>query len=157
MLVVHEIAGIDAILCKSLQGNSTLLCNQHHTLKRLVLDINSKVGIVGSFSEVHRGAISETTHQLSNSANYAVSFVSVRSFMDDLGLFVKDCLDEMGNGNCDMMLQLSETAIHGLVIGISAVVAERNEDNEAYIEAAPSVLPHQLLRILPPYFSVYLQ
>ena len=35
---------------------------------------------------------SEPTHQLSNSANYAVSFVSVRSFMDDLGLFVKDCI-----------------------------------------------------------------
>ena len=81
LLVVHEISGIAAISCKSLQGHSTLLCNQHHTLKRLVLDINSKVGIVGSLSEVQRGAISKATHQLSDSANYAVSFIAVRGFM----------------------------------------------------------------------------
>ena len=50
LLLVHEITGIAAISCKSLQGHSTLLCNQHHTLKRLVLKINSNIGIVGSLS-----------------------------------------------------------------------------------------------------------
>ena len=89
LLVVHEISGITAISYKYLQGHSTLLCNQHHTLKRLVLDINSKVGIVGSLSEVQREVISKATHQISDSANYAVSFVSVRGFMEDLGFFVK--------------------------------------------------------------------
>ena len=81
LIVVHEILGIASISCKSLQGHSTLICNQHHKLKRLVLDINSKVGIVGSLSEVQRSAISEATHQLSDSDDYAVSFVSVRGFM----------------------------------------------------------------------------
>jgi hypothetical protein len=47
MLFVHEIAGIAAISCKSLQRHGALLCNQHHTLQRLVLEINNKVGIVG--------------------------------------------------------------------------------------------------------------
>ena len=124
LLVVHDIAVIAAILCKSLQGHSTLMCNQHHTLKRLVLDINSKVGLVGSLSEVQRGAISEVTHQLSDSANYAVSFVSVRGFMEDLGLFVKDRLAAMDTGNRDTLLKLSVAAIRGLVDGISVVVAE---------------------------------
>ena len=50
LLLIHEISGIASISCKSLQGHSTLICNQHHTLKRLVLDINSNVGIVGSLS-----------------------------------------------------------------------------------------------------------
>ena len=63
----------------------------------------------------------------------------------------------MDNGNCDTMLQLSAAAILGLVDGISAIVAERNEDNEAYIDDTPSVLPNQLVRILPRDFSVYLQ
>ena len=157
LLVVHDIAGIAAISCKSLQGHGTLLCNQHHTLKRLVLEINSKVGIIGRLSEVQRGAIDETTHQLSDSADYAVSFVAVRGFMEDLGLFVKDRLAAMDSGNRDTLLQLSAAAILGLVDGISAVVAERNEDNEAYIDASPGVLPHQLVRILPRDFSVYLQ
>ena len=62
LLIVHEIAGISAILCKSLQGHSTLLCNQHYTLKRLVIDINSKVGIAGIMSELQRGVISKATH-----------------------------------------------------------------------------------------------
>ena len=123
----------------------------------LVLDINSKVGVVGSLSELQRGAISEATHQLSDSADYAVSFVSIRGFMEDLGFFVKDCLAAMDNRNCDTLLQLSAAAIIGLVDGITAIVGERNEDKGAYIDAAPNILPHQLVRILPREFSVYLQ
>ena len=157
LLVVHEISCIAAILCKSLQGHITLRYNQHHTLKRLILYINSKVGVVGSLSEVQRVAISEATHQLSDSSDYAVSFVAVRGFMEDLGFFVKYHLYAMENENCDTLLQLSADVILGLVDGISAVVAERNEDNEAYIDASPSVLPHQPVRILPRDFSVYLQ
>lgn len=41
--------------------------------------------------------------------------------------------------------------------GISAVVAERRVDNETYDDAAPSVLPHQLVRILTRDFSHTLQ
>ena len=107
-----------------------------------VIDINSKVGIFGSLSEVHRGAISKATHQISDSADYAVSFVAVRGFMEDLGFFFKDSLAAMDNRNCDTLLKLSAAAILGLVDGISAVVVEQSEDNEAYIDAAPNVLPH---------------
>jgi hypothetical protein len=52
---------------------------------------------------------------------------------------------------------LSASVILELVDGITAVVAERTEDNEAYIDAAPDFLPHHLVRILPRYFCVYLQ
>ena len=156
LIVVHKTAGITAILCKYLQGHSTIMCNQHYTLKCLVLDINSKVGIVGSLSVVQRGVISEATHQLSDSANYAVSSVAFRGLMEGLGFFIKDCLAAMDSGNCDTLLKLSVAANLGLVDGISAVVAEQNEDNEAYIDAAPSILPYQLVRILPRDFSVYL-
>ena len=157
LLYVHEIAGIADISCKSLQGHITLMCNQHHTLKRLVLNINRKVGIVGSLSEVQRNVISDATHQIYNSTNYSVSFVAVRVFMEDLGLFVKDIFTAMDNRNCDMLLQLSAADILRLVDVISAVVAERNKDNEDYIDAATSVLSHQLVRILPHNFSIYLQ
>ena len=157
LLVFCEIAGISTIACKSLQGHSTLLCNQQHTLKRLVVDINFKFGIVGILSEVQRGAISKATHQLSDSEDYAVSFVAVRGFMKDLGFFVKDCIAAMENRNFDTLLQLSAAAILGLVDGISSVVAERNKYNEAYIDNYPSVLPHQLVLILTRDFSVYLQ
>ena len=101
-----------------------LLCNQHHTLKRLVLNINSKVGIVWSLLEVQHGAIIEATHQLSESADYAVSLVSVRGFMGDLGFFVKDRIAKMDNRNRDTLLQLPVAAILGLVDDISVIVAE---------------------------------
>ena len=55
------------------------------------------------------------------------------------------------------MLQLSAAAILVLLDDISAIVVEKNEDNKAYIDAAPSVLPHRLVRILPRDFLVYLQ
>jgi hypothetical protein len=47
MLFVHDIAGISSISRKSLQRHGALLCNQHHTLQRLVLEINNKVGMLG--------------------------------------------------------------------------------------------------------------
>jgi hypothetical protein len=57
MLFVHEIAGIADISCKSLPRHGALLCNQHHTLQHLVLEINNKVGMVGILREAQRGAI----------------------------------------------------------------------------------------------------
>ena len=100
--------------------------------------------------------MNKASHQLSDSVDYAVSSVAVRCFVEDLGLFVKDHLASMDRGNHDTMFQLSVATILGLVNGISAVVAEKNEDNEAYINAGPGVATHQLFRILPGYLSVYL-
>ena len=81
-----------------------LLCNQHHTLKRMVLNIKSKVGIFGRLSEVQRGAIDEAIHQISDSGDYVVSFVAVRDFMKDLGFFVKDRLTATERNNRDTLL-----------------------------------------------------
>jgi hypothetical protein len=76
--------------------------------------------------------------------------------MEDLGMFVKDRLSAMDSGHSQTLLRLSTSAIFELVDGITAVVVERTEDNKAYINAAPDVLPHQLVRILPRDFCVYL-
>jgi hypothetical protein len=157
MLFVHEIAGIVAISCKSLQRHGVLLCNQHHMLKRMVLEINNKVGIVGILTEAQRGAIDEATHQLFDSGDYAVAFAIVSGCMEDLGMFIKDRLFVMDNEHRETLLRLSASAILELVDGIIAVVTERTEDNEAYIKAALDVLPHQLVHILPRDFCVYLQ
>ena len=113
LIVVHEIAGISAILCKYMQVHGTLMCNQNHMLKRLVFDINSKVGIIRRLSELHRGAINKTIRQFSDSADYAVSFVTVRGFIEDLGLFVKYCLALMDSGNRDTLFQFSAANILG--------------------------------------------
>lgn len=59
MLLVHEIAGLAAISCKSLQGRSELLCNQHHTLQRLVFELKTKFGVDGSLSLDQRTSIDE--------------------------------------------------------------------------------------------------
>ncbi|KAH9563585.1 hypothetical protein CY35_05G133100 [Sphagnum magellanicum] len=95
MLFVHEIAGIAAISCKSLQRHGALLCNQHHTLKHLA----------------QHGAIDEATHQLSDSSDYAVAFATVNGCMEDLGMFVKDRLSAMDNGHRETLLRLSTSAI----------------------------------------------
>jgi hypothetical protein len=104
MLFVHEIAGIAAISCKSLQRHGALLCNQHHTLKCLVFEINNKVGIVGILTKAQHVAIDEVTRQLSNSGDYAVAFATVSGCMEDLGMFVKDHLSAMDNGHRETLL-----------------------------------------------------
>ena len=63
----------------------------------------------------------------------------------------------MDSSNCDTLLQLSLSAILGLVDVISTAVVWQNKDNESYIEAAPSVIPHQFFYILPHKFSIYMQ
>jgi hypothetical protein len=108
-------------------------------------------------TEALRGAIDEATHQLSDSGDYAVAFANVSGCMENLGRFLKGRLSAMDSGHRETLLRLSESAILELVDGITAVVAERTEDNEACIDAAPDVLPHHLVRILPRDFCVYLQ
>jgi hypothetical protein len=77
--------------------------------------------------------------------------------MEDLGMLVKDRLSAMDSGHRETLLLLSASVILELVDGITTVGAERTEDNEVYIDAAPDVLPHQLFRILPRDLCVYLQ
>ncbi len=72
-------------------------------------------------------------------------------------MFVKDRLSAMDSGHRETLLRLLASAILELVDGITTIVAERTEDNGAYINAAFDVLPHQLVRILPRNFCVYLQ
>jgi hypothetical protein len=98
-----------------------LLCNQHHTLQRLVIEIN-KVGIVGILTEAQRGAIDEATHQLSDSGDYAVAFTNVSGCMEDLGMFVKDRLSAMDSGHRDTFLRLSASAILELADGITPLL-----------------------------------
>ena len=156
LIIVHEIMGITAISCKSLKGHGTLLCNQHHTLKRLVFDIKRKVGIVGILSDLHRVTVDKASRQLSDSGGYAVSFVSVRGFIDEFGLFIKYYLATMDSGNNYTLFQLSEATILKLMDVINVVVAEQNE-KYIYIDPAPGALPHHIFRILPRNFFVYLQ
>jgi hypothetical protein len=106
MLFVHEIAGIAAISAKSIQRHGALLCNQHHTLQCLVLEINNKVGIGGILTEAQRGAIDEATHQLSDSGDYAVAFANVSGCMEDLGMFVKDRLSAMDSGHRETLFTI---------------------------------------------------
>jgi energy-converting hydrogenase Eha subunit B len=84
-------------------------------------------------TEAQRCAIDEATHQLSDSIDYAVTFANVSGCMENLGMFVKDRLSAMDSGHHGTLLRLSASTILELVDGITAVVAERTEDNEAYI------------------------
>jgi hypothetical protein len=96
----------------------------------VVLKINNKVGIVGILTEAQRGVIDEATHQLFYSGDYAVAFATISGCMEDLGMFVKDRLSIMDSGHRETLLRLSASAILELVDGITAVIAERTEDNE---------------------------
>jgi hypothetical protein len=146
MLFVHEIAGIVAISCKSLQKHGALLCNQHHTLKCLVLEINNKVGIVGILTEAQRGTIDEATHQLSDSGDYVVAFATVSGYMEDLGMFVKDRLSAMENGHHETLLRLSTSAILELVDGYRRCYGENRRQRGLYQRSSrcstPSACSH---------------
>jgi hypothetical protein len=127
MLFFHEIAGIAAISFKSLQRHGPLLCNQNHTLQRLVLEINNKAGIVGILKEAQRGAIDEAPHQLSDSGDYAVAFATVSGCMEDFGMFVKDRLSEMDSGVRETLLRLSASAILELVMALPPLLRRESK------------------------------
>lgn len=77
--------------------------------------------------------------------------------MKDLDAFVKDRLSAMNGVNRENLLRLLASELVRLVDNISEVVAERTEDNQAYLNAAAAVLPHQLVKILLRDFSNILQ
>ena len=81
--------------------------------------------MIGILSELQRLAIDKARHQLSDLGDYVASFVAIRGFMEDLGLFVKYHLAAMDSKNCDTRLQFSVATILGLVDVISAVIATK--------------------------------
>lgn len=149
----REIARFTAIASKSLQRHNTLLCNQHHTLTRLVDKICSKASIFCLLSDFYRAAIDKSTHILSDLGKYAVAFSAVSGFMEILGSFVKDHLTAMNGMSRKSLLRLSAIALVGLAHDISEVFAKQTEDNQAYLNAALHILPHQLAKILLRNFS----
>lgn len=124
LLVLYEFARITANACKSLQRHSTLLCNQHHTLGRLVDEISHKVGVVDRLPDSQRAAMVFVTHDLYEAGNYAVAFFAVLGFMEDIGAFVSDRLTAMDDVSRENLLRLSASALVGLADKISEVVAE---------------------------------
>lgn len=67
--------------------------------------------------------------------------------MEETGSFIKDFLVAMDSASSDTLLRLSAIAIFGLVNGISAIFAEQTKNSQAYLDPAPSVMPHQLVGI----------
>ena len=63
----------------------------------------------------------------------------------------------MGSSKCEMLFRSIASAILALVDDINDVVAKKTADNESYFDAAPDILHHQLVRVLPRNFCSYLQ
>lgn len=156
LFVVHEIAGIAFILCKSLQSHAVLLCNAHLTLNRLVLEISSKVSIVRSLSEVQLSAFATATGEISDLAECAFFLAAFRGFMEDVDFFDNDCLVAMYNASRDTLLKLSAEAILRSADGISVIVTKRTKDNGAYLDTSPIVVLHQLVHTQLRSFFDYL-
>lgn len=74
-----------------------------------------------------------------------------------MAVVAKDLLDSMDSDSCDMISRSIESATLALADRINDVVAEKNGNNERYLDAAPEVLIHQLIRILPHNFCSYVQ
>ena len=150
---VHEIAGMAAKTCRSLQGRSTLLCNQHEHIKQLVTGISYKLGIVGPLSEDQHANFHVNRHKISASGNFGVGLDNVKVFLEDLGSFVSGQLAEMLVDDRIPVLRDIAAATLGLVDDVSGVVAERDENNNAFLSQALAVLPHQLVQVAPRVFA----
>ena len=61
------------------------------------------------------------------------------------------------SSKCEMLLRSIASAILALVDGINDIVGERTVGKESYLDAAPDVLPHQLVQVLPRNYCSYLQ
>ena len=61
------------------------------------------------------------------------------------------------SSKCEMLLRSIASAILALVDGINDIVGERTVGKESYLDAAPDVLPHQLVQVLSRKYCSYLQ
>jgi hypothetical protein len=139
----------------SLQGLSTTVSEQRARLKQLVDTYCRMVGIQGPLSPEEICDILSDQPAESCGA-FIVTHDSIRLAIEELGFWVMEQLDGLdGSEICSLLRSVGKLFVTACD-GISRIVCERDESNQATDELPP-VLPHELCQIGMREFVRHLQ
>lgn len=142
----------------SMQGMRTLVCEQRQLLADLKRDIAERYSIKGPTTVERLNAFLSTSINASNIfhlSNYYTTKDEVAKAIDEVGGFVLQTMDNLKTSDSveDMEAYNNVTSMIGnfslqLVVGISKVCAERNNQNHAAVDdQVPPVLPLDLCKM----------
>jgi hypothetical protein len=143
--LVNVLARESVLVFVSLQGLRTLLSQQRAQINGLVATLCRLRGMVSS----HIGASSQldpATYTISACGELSISHTAVRSFLEDLSMWVFEKLQEISPAELQSLLQHIGEMFVEAASGITRIVYERGERN-AETGELPAFLPMQLVRI----------
>ncbi len=78
-----------------------------------------------------------------------VSYVDLRGFIQDQGIFASQIIDALEPEECTKVLDAVGEILLSIVNRLSSVEALRDEVNDASTDGMPPCLPHELLALKP--------
>ena len=145
-MAVEKILSAASITDKTIQGQITLVSQQHEALDKLVATLIVNFGIRHVSDSECKALGADENSIVYDDGRFGVSVESLRGFLDDLGNFVVDCVEALEAEELrSIILNLSRSMLN-LICGIGSISAERNLRNEADA-ALPLVLPHELVNL----------
>jgi hypothetical protein len=148
-ITLHAVNALEresVVVFVSLQGLRTLLSQQRAQVNGLVATLCRLRGMVSS----HIGASSQldpATYTISACGEFYISNTAVRSFLEDISMWVFEKIQEISPAELQSLLQhIGEKVFVEAASGITRIVSERDECNSETAEL-PAVLPMKLVRI----------
>ena len=130
------------IAFQDLQGITTLISQQRVRLKELV---NTYILMSQMEGHICEDQLQNTDPLVSSTkGSFKVTYAHVRSYMDNLGRWVLVTMDAMEESSRNHLVSCIAAVFLHLADGISSIVAERDDMNDAG-EELPAVLPHHLV------------
>ena len=156
LLALDAVASEITAVVSSLQGLSTLLNQQKTQLEELIQSLMSLCPVQGPSNDkilVEIGGAGD--HVIRGS--FSVALADVRTFIEDQGNFVMDALEALTVEESDVVFGSIAGLFVGLMEGITTIVAQRDQDNNASVDDAPAVLPHDLCRLRTSFVCTYIR
>jgi hypothetical protein len=167
VLIIQPLVERVEITFKSLQGMSTLVCEQRQQLSKLERDIIARCNIRGPMTTEEKNTFNQALQQNPKHGfsmeDYFVTSQQISAAIDEVGGFVQVQMDTLkASGVADdnevhdrIIATVGQFALQ-LVIGMQKVIAERDAENNAADEL-PVVLPLDLFSVNSRLFTSALQ
>ncbi|GMH36905.1 hypothetical protein BSKO_04778 [Bryopsis sp. KO-2023] len=146
LMVVEKVTNLSVKTFRGLEGLATLLSQQRSELVILKSRLCDLVPTEGPLTGGRRvQLVNDDNYVLSSDKQFATNLVDVRGFVEDMGSFVLNIIQEVPEVEMNEIYRDYAWVHSSLVGGIAAIVAERDSDNRPDHSELPPVLPHQLV------------
>ena len=145
LMFVEDVSSAASTTFKQLQREDTLVSHQRAGISKLQDTCKEMINARGPMTTEQILRINPALDAVSNNGLYTARLDSVENFLQNMGGFVEDRMEEAGIAMKSSIVQNVGTSLLNLIAGLDQVVAERTSRNGVSLNILPPVVPKELV------------